>query len=92
MQDTSGPSDFASEAATPSSQQGDPLAGSGNSGSLHSQKSGGLLFCDLLFALFVRFLVVHVQVGVWDVSVSSLGIEAKLALSIRVFDLAQQTC
>ncbi|KAL3145933.1 hypothetical protein ABBQ38_015296 [Trebouxia sp. C0009 RCD-2024] len=40
MQDTSGPSDFASEAATPSSQQGDPLAGSGNSGSLHSQKSG----------------------------------------------------
>lgn len=50
MQDTSGPSDFASEAATPSSQQGDPLAGSGNSGSLHSQKSGGsfLAICSVL--------------------------------------------
>ena len=40
MQDTSGPADFASEAASQSSQQGEPLAGSGNSGSLHSQKSG----------------------------------------------------
>ena len=37
MQDTSRPSDFASEAASQSSAQGEAL---GASGSLHSQKSG----------------------------------------------------
>lgn len=37
MQDTSRPSDFASEAASPSSLQAEAL---GASGSLHSQKSG----------------------------------------------------
>lgn len=54
MQDTSGPSDFASDAATPSSQQGDPLAGSAHSGSLHSQKSGQPVVCDV----FLKFLVI----------------------------------
>ena len=40
MLDTSRPSDFASEPASQSSLQQESLAGSGNSGGLHSQKSG----------------------------------------------------
>lgn len=55
MLDTSRPSDFASEPASQSSIQQEGLSASGNSGGLHSQKSGQRSGLDTSFVIPAMF-------------------------------------